>query len=63
MKYSNTFTTHADLAYDVTDTDCWAQSSSTHGRVLAIFDRRHLVVADFCLLLLYFMDRIQTHKR
>ena len=33
----DTFTTHASLVYDVTDTDCRAQNGSTHGRVFCDF--------------------------
>ena len=31
---------HASFVYDVTDTDCWAQNGSSHGRVIATFERR-----------------------
>ena len=31
---------HAGLAYGVTDTDCWAQNGSAHGRFVAILQRR-----------------------
>ena len=36
----DTFTPHSGLVHDVTNTDCWAQNGSTHGRVLATFKRR-----------------------
>ena len=29
----DTFATHASLVHDITPTDCWAQNSSTQGRV------------------------------
>ena len=30
------FATHSGLVHDVTDTDCWAQNSRTHGRVTGL---------------------------
>ena len=33
----DTFAIQSSLAYDVTDTDCWAQNGSTHGRHFKTF--------------------------
>ena len=39
----DTFTTHAGLVHDVTNTDCRAQNGSTHGRVFATFIQRRFL--------------------
>ena len=36
------FDAHSDLVHYVTDTHCWAQNGSTHGRVFAASKRRFL---------------------
>ena len=36
------FDAHAGFVYDVTDTDCWEQNGSTHGRAFAISERKCL---------------------
>ena len=33
----DTFATWSGIAYDVTDTGCWAQNGSLHGRAFATF--------------------------
>ena len=46
----HTFATRVSLIYDVTDTDCWAQNGSTHGRVFAIFKQKtRNPVKNYCL--------------
>ena len=40
MTCFGTFVTHAGPVCDVTDTDCWAQNGSTHGRVFMSFKRQ-----------------------
>ena len=38
----HSFASHSGLVHDVTNTYCWAQNGSTHGRVFATYKRGFL---------------------
>ena len=42
----DTFATHSSHVHDVTDTDCWAQTGSTYGRIFATLRGRFIARAD-----------------
>ena len=50
-----TFATHSALVHDISDTDCWAQSGTTHGHAFAIFNKQEHKLVEKLLCIFHFI--------